>query len=51
VIGYYIHQRPSPTMFVIAERRCRAPRCRAPHLPMVQASEALRGELTETATT
>ena len=47
IAGFYIHQRPSPGMFVLPNRDAARLAAERRILPMVQASSALRGELTE----
>lgn len=47
VVGYYVHHRPSPTMFVLpSEKLCRMAAERR-ILPMIRSSPALAAELTE----
>jgi len=47
IAGYYIAQRPSPTMFVLPNRDAARLAAERRILPMVQASESLSTELTE----
>lgn len=47
VAGYYLHQRPSPTMFVLPNRDAARLAGERRVLPMVNSSQALRQELTE----
>jgi phage terminase large subunit GpA-like protein len=47
VAGYFIHQKPSPTMFVLPNRDAARLAAERRVLPMVQASDALSRELTD----
>lgn len=49
VAGYFIHQQPSPAMIVLPRRDDARLAAERRILPMVRASEALRGELTDRA--
>jgi phage terminase large subunit GpA-like protein len=49
VAGFYIHQKPSPTMFVLPNRDTARLAGERRVLPMVQASDALMDELTDRA--
>ena len=47
IAGYYLHQRPSPTMFVLPNRDSARLAAERRVLPMIQSSPALRNELTD----
>lgn len=47
IAGYYLHQRPSPTMFVLPNRDAARLCAERRVLPMIHSSPALRGELTD----
>lgn len=49
ILGFYIHQKPSPTMVVLPNRDASRVATERRVMPMVRASEALRGELTNKA--